>query len=218
MKLRCVSCTLSSLVCQQHSPKKPTKIRTTAVTTGVFTSCGAKTFSMKLPMRPPLCFASVQQSIWFGSFLPSSRALQASSWGFTGQQGQPLRQRHGQQSILLAATRRASNVASAAKKKICRRKSARMQSAAYMQNAERAGRADETEMAKATKSVRDVTMIETPACEMASAMRLGTGSSGSVWSKAFMITKESSTPMPRITNGRMPCTGVYGKPIHIERP
>jgi hypothetical protein len=77
-----------------------------------------------------------------------------------------------------------------------------------MQKEERAGRAEETEMAKATKSVRDVTMIETPAWEIAAVMRSDTGSAGLVRSNAFMITKESSTPIPRITKGRTPCAWV----------
>mmetsp|Transcript_20929 Transcript_20929/g.55432 ORF Transcript_20929/g.55432 Transcript_20929/m.55432 type:complete len:218 (+) Transcript_20929:60-713(+) len=217
MKLRWVSCTASREACHAQTPQKAQKARMTAATTGFFTRMGAKVCSMKRPTRPPLCAGGAQQS-WFGSLAPPMMAFSASSLAVTGQQGHPLRQMHGQQSIRLAATRRASNVASAAKKKICSRKSAAMEKAAYMQKAERAGRAEDTEMAKATKSVTDVTMIETPAWERAEAMRLGTGSVGSVWSKAFMMTKESSTPMPRITKGRTPCTGVYGNPSHMERP
>merc|ERR1740129_728202 len=148
-------------------------------------------------MRPPLCDGGMQQS-WFGSFCPFSMAAEASSWATVGQHGQPLRQRHGQQSIRPDATRCASNVAKAAKKKTCSTKSMSTDQAAYMQKEESAGSAELTEMAKATKSVREVTMIEMPAWEMAAAMRFGTGSIGSVRSKAFMITKESSTPMATV--------------------
>mmetsp|Transcript_6073 Transcript_6073/g.17898 ORF Transcript_6073/g.17898 Transcript_6073/m.17898 type:complete len:218 (+) Transcript_6073:1035-1688(+) len=217
MKLRWVSCTASSEVCQAQSAQKATETATTAMATGFLTSTGASTSPMKAPTRPPLCAGGVQQS-WFGSLEPPSMAFVASSWGTTGQHGQPLRQIHGQQSMRLAATRCASHVAIAEKKKICRNQTMRMEKAAYMQKAESAGSAEVTEMAKATKSVTEATMIETPAWEMAVAMRCGISRVGSAWSKEFMMRKESSTPMPRITKGRMPCTGVYGKPSHMERP
>mmetsp|Transcript_3336 Transcript_3336/g.8421 ORF Transcript_3336/g.8421 Transcript_3336/m.8421 type:complete len:208 (+) Transcript_3336:1937-2560(+) len=207
MKLRCVSCTASSEACHAQTPQRPEKSTITTAMTAGLASMGAEARCRNWPMRPPLCCGG-EQSIWLGSFPPFSMAAAASSAGVVGQQGQPLVPMHGQQSILPAAARRASNVARAAKKKICSRNSMSTASAAYMQKEDRAGRAEETEMAKATKSVRDVTMIETPAWEIALAMRSDTGSAGLVRSNAFMITKESSTPMPRITKGRMPCAGV----------
>ena len=73
--------------------------------------------------------------------------------------------------------------------------------AAYMQKLESAGSAELVEIANATKSVRDVTVIEVAACAKAFRMRIGIGSFRLVWSKAFAMTNESSTPRPRITNG-----------------
>jgi hypothetical protein len=73
-----------------------------------------------------------------------------------------------------------------------------------------AGRADDDEMAKATRSVKEVTEMEAPDLAKARAPRFTKLSSSSKfrgtpflsWSNAFAITKASSTPIPRSTNGR----------------
>mmetsp|Transcript_7776 Transcript_7776/g.17845 ORF Transcript_7776/g.17845 Transcript_7776/m.17845 type:complete len:207 (-) Transcript_7776:904-1524(-) len=206
MKLRCVSCTASSVVCQTQMPQKARQATTTAAATGFFTKTGPNLFSRKEPRAPPLCW-DILQSIWFGSFSPRSMAALASSTGTVLQQGQPLWMQK-QQSILFEWMRRWSRVANAVKRVSWMMKSMRMANAAYMQKEASAGNAEDTEMAKATKSVRDVTMMDTPAWERAFAMRSGTGRLGSVRSRALMMTKESSTPIPRSTNGRTECTGV----------
>merc|ERR1740139_403507 len=110
-------------------------------------------------MRPPVCLGSVQQSIWFGSELPSSTALAASALSTTLKHAGSLLVRQTQQSIFCPATRRASSVAQAPKIVIWKKKRNKMQSAAYMQNARKAGSAELTEMVKATKSVTDVNMM-----------------------------------------------------------
>jgi hypothetical protein len=84
---------------------------------------------------------------------------------------------------------------------ICKRKRKRIATAAYIQKLERAGRAELVDMAKATKSVREVTVIDVAACAKALLMRVAIGSVRLVWSNAFTITKESSTPKPRMTKG-----------------
>ena len=77
------------------------------------------------------------------------------------------------------------------------------------------GRADVADMANATKSVAEVTVIDAPALAKALAPRLSKASSSSELrgtpslslSNALAITKASSTPIPSRTNGRMEWTG-----------
>mmetsp|Transcript_142224 Transcript_142224/g.442222 ORF Transcript_142224/g.442222 Transcript_142224/m.442222 type:complete len:223 (-) Transcript_142224:1010-1678(-) len=216
MKFRCVSSTESFEACHEQTPQKAKSTRTTATVTIGLTSTGPYMFSRNLPTRPPLCAGGLQH-IWLGSGSPLATAASASSTATVGQHGQPLG-RQKQQSILPLFTRQASNVTRAVKSVSCMTKRSRTAKAANMQKDESAGRAEDTEMMSATKSVREVTMMETPAWEMACAMRWGTGKRRSVWSRAFMMTKESSTPMPSTTNGRMEWTGVYLNWNHMERP
>mmetsp|Transcript_74591 Transcript_74591/g.231480 ORF Transcript_74591/g.231480 Transcript_74591/m.231480 type:complete len:207 (+) Transcript_74591:1171-1791(+) len=206
MNLRCASSTVSSVVCQQQTPQNAVKTITKTAATAGFAIIGPYLFSRKLPTLPPGWSAGVQH-IWFGSFPPFAMVWMAWSRGVIGQQGQPVG-RQKQQSGLLLTTRRVSKVARAVKNVSWKTKSRSTQKAAYMQKEESAGSAEDTEMANAAKSVSEVTIMETPAWEMAFAMRSGTGSLASTWSSAFMMTKESSTPMPRMTKGSTECTGV----------
>ena len=52
-------------------------------------------------------------------------------------------------------------------------------------------------------SVSEVRVIETPALSMASPTRSGTSTVSSAPSKAFVMTKASSIPMPTKMNGRI---------------
>ena len=78
-----------------------------------------------------------------------------------------------------------------------------------------AGKADVDEIAKATKSVSDVTVMEAPALARDLEPRLTRLSSSSdsretpslSLSNALAITKASSTPIPRRTKGKMEWTG-----------
>ena len=72
---------------------------------------------------------------------------------------------------------------------------------ANTQNDCRAMREDCDPKKKATALVKDVMVIEGPACEMASSMRLTTGILMSVWSTALHTTNMSSTPMPSNRKG-----------------
>ena len=87
-----------------------------------------------------------------------------------------------------------------------------------MQKLDRAGSDDDVDIANATKSVKLVTVIDVAACARVSRMRFAIGSFRSVWSNAFAITKESSTPRPRITNGKTVCTGVHMNPRRAQKP
>mmetsp|Transcript_11850 Transcript_11850/g.17466 ORF Transcript_11850/g.17466 Transcript_11850/m.17466 type:complete len:163 (-) Transcript_11850:936-1424(-) len=97
---------------------------------------------------------------------------------------------------------------------------------ANAQNDAKAGSADDEEIANATRSVRDVTVIDAPARESARAprlMRLVSSSDARETpslsrSNALAITKQSSTPIPRRTNGSTLCTGPYSNPIKEATP
>ena len=62
-----------------------------------------------------------------------------------------------------------------------------------MQNEARAGSDELVEMAKATKSVSEVTLIDVAAWPSAWLIRSAIGPFLGVWFRAFTITKESST-------------------------
>ena len=86
--------------------------------------------------------------------------------------------------MCLFSWRSSSRHSEAEKNVTCSTKSTTMLTAAYMQNELRAGSAEDVEMAKATKSVREVTVIEVAACASASRMRFGMVSFLLVASKA----------------------------------
>lgn len=65
--------------------------------------------------------------------------------------------------------------------------------AAKVQKAESAGSCEVDPSAKASTSVIDVTVIDTPACDIACAIRSAAGIETSVASRAFTSTNMSST-------------------------
>jgi hypothetical protein len=97
---------------------------------------------------------------------------------------------------------------------------------ANAQKLAKAGSADEEEIAKATKSVNDVTEIEAPDLANARAplfTRLSSssesrGTPSRSLSNALAITNASSTPIPSKTNGSTECTGPYSNPANEATP
>lgn len=97
--------------------------------------------------------------------------------------------------------------------------------AAYAQKLARAGKLEDDEIPKATKSVVDVTVILVPARASARAHRFPISSlfseaRGPFLSrlKAFTITKASSTPIPSKINGKRECTGPKNRPQIDDKP
>ncbi len=96
---------------------------------------------------------------------------------------------------------------------------------AYAQKLAKAGRLEDDEIAKATKSVKLVTVIDAPALASALPVRevisaLDSSDRFTLRSRlnAFTMTNASSTPIPKSIKGRRECTGPKKSPNADEIP
>mmetsp|Transcript_66587 Transcript_66587/g.150353 ORF Transcript_66587/g.150353 Transcript_66587/m.150353 type:complete len:263 (-) Transcript_66587:477-1265(-) len=223
MKARALSSTVRLGTPQmQHTASSAVKAARVLILPPVESSAGQYLNSMNLEIPPcsccarcEACPAAAAPPPWAASASCCSRGLQQ---GVARQEPMQQFEQHGQQSACFFCCRSSSRATAAEKSVTWRTKSRKMLKAAYMQKELRAGRALDTEMAKATKSVSEVTVIDVAAWANASRIRSGMGCVRSVWSKAFTMTNESSTPSPRMTKGRTECTGVQMKPMAAQRP